>query len=89
MRKAFDANVPKLKPRLRAAGTEPSPAPTLPLGERAPAVADASVSASSEGCPIFGYDPDSKGAPDIAAMQAEIFDRIRATATAAAGAAGA
>jgi chromosome partitioning protein len=45
--------------------------------------------ASSEGCPIFGYDPDSKGATDIDAMQEEIFDRIRATASAVAGAAGA
>src|SRR5690242_16284545 len=32
MRKAFDANVPKLKPRLRPAGAA-SPAATLPLGE--------------------------------------------------------
>jgi chromosome partitioning protein len=45
--------------------------------------------ASSEGCPIFGYDPDSKGAADIDAVQEEIFDRIRATAAAVAGAAGA
>src|SRR5512139_3209064 len=45
--------------------------------------------ASSEGCPIFGYDADSKGAADIDAMQEEIFDRIRATAKAVAGAAGA
>src|SRR5512143_1005351 len=45
--------------------------------------------ASSEGCPIFGYDADSKGATDIDAMQAEIFDRVRATAKAVAGAAGA
>jgi chromosome partitioning protein len=44
--------------------------------------------ASSEGCPIFGYDPDSKGANDIDAMQVEIFGRIRAAAKAA-GAAGA
>ncbi len=44
--------------------------------------------ASSEGCPIFGYDPDSKGAKDIDAMQEEILGRVRA-ATAAAGAAGA
>ncbi len=29
--------------------------------------------ASSEGCPIFGYDPDSKGATDIEAMQREIL----------------
>ncbi len=44
--------------------------------------------ASSEGCPIFGYDPDSKGAADIDAAQREILARIRA-ASAAAGAAGA
>jgi chromosome partitioning protein len=45
--------------------------------------------ASSEGCPIFGYDAESKGAKDINAVQEEIFGRIRAAATAAAGAAGA
>ncbi len=45
--------------------------------------------ASSEGCPIFGYDPDSKGANDIDALQNEIFERIRRAAGAAAGAAGA
>jgi chromosome partitioning protein len=45
--------------------------------------------ASSEGCPIFGYDPDSKGATDIQAMQDEVLGRIRAAAKAAAGAAGA
>src|SRR5512142_319046 len=44
--------------------------------------------ASSEGCPIFGYDADSKGATDIEAMQTEILGRIRAAAKAA-GAAGA
>jgi chromosome partitioning protein len=44
--------------------------------------------ASSEGCPIFGYDPDSKGATDLEAVQTEIFGRIRAAAQAA-GAAGA
>ncbi len=44
--------------------------------------------ASSEGCPIFGYDPDSKGAKDIEAMQLEIFSRIRASMSAVAGAAG-
>jgi chromosome partitioning protein len=43
--------------------------------------------ASSEGCPIFGYDPDSKGATDIEAVQREILGRIRAAAKA--GAAGA
>ncbi len=42
--------------------------------------------ASSEGCPIFGYDPDSKGAKDIEAMQLEILSRIKAgTSAAAAG----
>ena len=45
--------------------------------------------ASSEGCPIFGYDPDSKGATDIDAVQDEIFERIRRAAGAASGAAGA
>jgi chromosome partitioning protein len=44
--------------------------------------------ASSEGCPIFGYDPYSKGATDIDAMQDEVLGRIRAAARAA-GAAGA
>jgi chromosome partitioning protein len=44
--------------------------------------------ASSEGCPIFGYDPDSKGATDIEAVQREILNRVRAAAKAA-GAAGA
>jgi chromosome partitioning protein len=34
--------------------------------------------ASSEGCPIFGFDPDSKGATDIEAVQDEILGRIRA-----------
>lgn len=43
--------------------------------------------ASSEGCPIFGYDPDSKGAADIEAVQTEILGRIAAAQ--AAGAAGA
>jgi chromosome partitioning protein len=36
--------------------------------------------ASSEGCPIFGYDPESKGATDIEAMQTEILGRIAAGA---------
>jgi chromosome partitioning protein len=40
--------------------------------------------ASSEGCPIFGYDPDSKGASDIDAVQEEILGRIRAGAIATA-----
>ncbi|HEU4384874.1 MAG TPA: ParA family protein [Anaeromyxobacteraceae bacterium] len=43
--------------------------------------------ASSEGCPIFGFDPDSKGANDIEAMQREILGRIKA-ALASQGAAG-
>ena len=43
--------------------------------------------ASSEGCPIFGYDPDSKGANDIEAMQREVLGRIKA-ALASQGAAG-
>lgn len=42
--------------------------------------------ASSEGCPIFGYDPDSKGAADIEAVQTEILARIAASQAAAAGA---
>jgi chromosome partitioning protein len=45
--------------------------------------------ASSEGCPIFGYDADSKGATDIDAMQDEILERVRRAAKASAGAAGA
>jgi len=45
--------------------------------------------ASSEGCPIYGYDADSKGATDLDKVQEEIFGRIRAAAAAAAGAAGA
>jgi len=40
--------------------------------------------ASSEGCPIFGYDPDSKGATDIDAIQEEILGRIRAASVASA-----
>ena len=43
--------------------------------------------ASSEGCPIFGYDPDSKGANDIEVMQREVLGRIKA-ALASRGAAG-
>jgi chromosome partitioning protein len=34
--------------------------------------------ASSEGSPIFGFDPHSKGASDIEAMQLEVMERIRA-----------
>jgi chromosome partitioning protein len=37
--------------------------------------------ASSEGCPIFGFDPYSKGATDIEAMIEEVFKRIQASAT--------
>lgn len=44
--------------------------------------------ASSEGCPIFGYDPDSKGASDLEDVQQAILGRIREAAKAA-GAAGA
>ncbi len=44
--------------------------------------------ASSAGCPIFGYDPESKGAVDIEAMLGEVLGRIDA-AGARAGAAGA
>ncbi|WP_242394455.1 ParA family protein [Anaeromyxobacter oryzisoli] len=39
--------------------------------------------ASSEGCPIFGYDWESKGANDIEAVQLEILERVRAAAQAA------
>jgi chromosome partitioning protein len=45
--------------------------------------------ASSEGCPIFGYDPESKGAKDIDAVQAEILGRVRRAIGSVAGAAGA
>jgi chromosome partitioning protein len=45
--------------------------------------------ASSEGCPVFGYDPDSKGANDIEALQLEILDRIGATGSGRSGAKGA
>jgi chromosome partitioning protein len=44
--------------------------------------------ASSEGCPIFGYDPDSKGANDIEKMQLEILGRVRASLAGTRGAAG-
>ncbi|HEY6104870.1 MAG TPA: ParA family protein, partial [Anaeromyxobacteraceae bacterium] len=37
--------------------------------------------ASSEGCPIFGYDPDSKGAKDIETMQQEVLGRVKAALT--------
>src|SRR5574341_445986 len=40
--------------------------------------------ASSEGCPIFGFDPDSKGATDIEAVQEEILGRLRAAGVATA-----
>ena len=45
--------------------------------------------ASSEGCPVFGYDPDSKGANDIEALQLEILGRIGALERSRSGAAGA
>ncbi|HEX9242599.1 MAG TPA: AAA family ATPase [Anaeromyxobacter sp.] len=45
--------------------------------------------ASSEGCPIFGYEPDSKGATDIEAVQLEILEKVRRSVAAAADAAGA
>ncbi len=44
--------------------------------------------ASSEGCPIFGYEPDSKGATDIEAMQQEVLGRIRVGLAGRASAAG-
>jgi chromosome partitioning protein len=44
--------------------------------------------ASSEGCPIFGFDPDSKGATDLDAMQVEVLDRVRAGLRQRSGAAG-
>lgn len=33
---------------------------------------------SSEGCPIFAFDPTSKGASDLEEMQLEVMERIRA-----------
>jgi chromosome partitioning protein len=44
--------------------------------------------ASSEGCPIFGFDPDSKGATDLDALQVEVLDRVRAGLRERSGAAG-
>ncbi len=44
--------------------------------------------ASSEGCPIFGFDPESKGAVDLEAVLNEVMARVQA-AGARAGAAGA
>ncbi len=44
--------------------------------------------ASSEGCPIFAFDPESKGAVDLEAMSNEIMTRVNAP-DARAGAAGA
>ncbi len=44
--------------------------------------------ASSEGCPIFGFDPESKGAVDLEAVLNEVLSRVHA-AGARAGAAGA
>lgn len=40
--------------------------------------------ASSEGCPIFAFDPDSKGANDLEAMQLAVLERVRAACAAAA-----
>jgi chromosome partitioning protein len=45
--------------------------------------------ASSEGCPIFGYDPESKGASDLEAVQREILEKVRRSLASHAGAAGA
>ena len=45
--------------------------------------------ASSESCPIFGHDPDSKGAKDIEAMQLEILGRIKAALASRSAAGGA
>jgi len=45
--------------------------------------------ASSEGCPVFGYDPDSKGANDIEALQVEILGRIGVLGRSRPGAVGA
>jgi len=42
--------------------------------------------ASSEGTPIFAFEPDSKGAQDLEAMLDEVMDRVGATRAAAAGA---
>ncbi|HUK66584.1 MAG TPA: ParA family protein [Anaeromyxobacteraceae bacterium] len=44
--------------------------------------------ASSEGCPIFAFDPESKGAVDLEAMLNEVMARVNAV-DACAGAAGA
>ena len=45
--------------------------------------------ASSEGCPIFGFDPDSKGATDLEAVIDEALGRIESALREAHGAAGA
>ncbi len=42
--------------------------------------------ASSEGCPIFAFDPDSKGAKDLEVLLNGIMERIGAQRAAAAGA---
>jgi chromosome partitioning protein len=42
--------------------------------------------ASSEGCPIFAFDPESKGAKDLEQMLDQVMERIGATRAAAAGA---
>src|SRR5512136_2737511 len=44
--------------------------------------------ASSEGCPIFGFDPASKGATDLDAVQVEVLGRVRAGLRRQSGAAG-
>jgi chromosome partitioning protein len=43
---------------------------------------------SSEGCPIFAFDPTSKGACDLEEMQLEVMERIRAGFAEPAGVAG-
>ncbi len=43
----------------------------------------------SEGCPIFGYGPHSKGTADIEAAQQKALERVRNVAALAADAAGA
>jgi chromosome partitioning protein len=42
--------------------------------------------ASSEGCPIFAFDAESKGASDLEAMLDEVMERVGAERAAAAGA---
>jgi chromosome partitioning protein len=45
--------------------------------------------ASSEGCPIFAFDAESKGAQDLEAVVDEVMERVDASTGARAGAAGA